>query len=428
MLFALLTTILFAALANAHLAAWHKGMYCLDGNIGSVDLNAAAPTTPLYMLPKSLWWFHHVNGCDNFPPKSGDFLELPAGKDFTVEISDNRATTSLSYNGRYSTDWVDGKDYPEDYNVPNCITTPNMHTQNRTMAAGTAFAISYQSDIKKVTAENLVVFSVRYHTPWLRVTSYSVPAAMPACPPGGCICAWGWIPNGCGEPNMYHQAFKCKVTAATAMAPVAVAQPPVWCEDDPSKCTKGAKQMIYWNQLDGNNIKVSGFDRAGMHKSPAYNSKCGFPDGAQNDIFAAPSAGGGNGNTGPASDSSSGSGAGSNSGSPSSGAGSTGGSPPSNPPSGSTGASPPSNPPSGSTVPVPVSSPVPAPSQSPSAPAPASSSPPPSPSTGGGTGECSARRRRRRRSTTPTPGSKKMKKRAGARARHSHRRRRLQAW
>jgi len=28
-----------------------------------------------------------------------------------------------------------------------------------------------------------------YSTPWKRVTTYRVPAAMPACPAGGCICA-----------------------------------------------------------------------------------------------------------------------------------------------------------------------------------------------------------------------------------------------
>jgi len=78
---------------------------------------------------------------------------------------------------------------------------------------------------------------------------------------------------------MYHQAFKCKVTGATATGAVAQGKPPVWCEDDPSKCVKGAKQMLYWNQAEGNNIEVSGFDHAGAHKSPAYNSKCGFADG-----------------------------------------------------------------------------------------------------------------------------------------------------
>ncbi|KAF9009666.1 hypothetical protein BDQ17DRAFT_1406668 [Cyathus striatus] len=207
--------------ANAHLAAWNKGMFCLNGSTGVVDLNTASPVTPLYQLSKNDWWFHHINGCDNFPPADGDFLELPAGGDFTVEIASNRAKTTLSYNGIYTSDWPDGSTYPEDYNVPSCITSPNMHTQNQSMAAGTAFAISYVSDIKQVTPDNLAVFSVRYHTPWKRVTSYSVPAAMPACPDGGCICAWGWVPNGCGQPNIYHQAFKCKVTGATSTAPVA---------------------------------------------------------------------------------------------------------------------------------------------------------------------------------------------------------------
>lgn len=85
---------------------------------------------------------------------------------------------------------------------------------------------------------------------------------------------------------MYQQAFRCKVTGATSTAPVAPAKPPVWCEDDPSRCTKGAKQMLYWNQQEGNNIWVQGLDKAGAPRSPAYNSKCGFAEGAQNDIFA----------------------------------------------------------------------------------------------------------------------------------------------
>ncbi|KAG5642766.1 hypothetical protein DXG03_002145 [Asterophora parasitica] len=285
---ALVTAALFSTLANAHLGAFHKGMYCLDGPTGKVDLNNNNPVNPLYDLPFEQWWFHHVDNCDNFPPKDGDFLELPAGKDFTVEIASNRAKTSLSYNGKYTSDWVDGEVYPANYNNPNCITTPNMHTQNQSMAAGTAFAISYQSDIKKVTPDNLVVFSVRHHTPWLRLTKYDVPKDLPACPPGGCICAWGWVPNGCGIPNMYHQAFKCQVTGATSVTPLAAPKPAVWCEDDQSKCVKGAKQMIYWNQKTGNNIKVSGYDLARSPKSPAYNQKLGFADGAQNDIFAGP--------------------------------------------------------------------------------------------------------------------------------------------
>jgi len=84
---------------------------------------------------------------------------------------------------------------------------------------------------------------------------------------------------------MYHVPFRCNVTGATSTLPVAPAVPPVWCEGEPAACTKGAKQMLYWNQRDGNNIEVSGWDLSGGHKSPAYNAKCGFTDGAQNDIF-----------------------------------------------------------------------------------------------------------------------------------------------
>ncbi|KIL68458.1 hypothetical protein M378DRAFT_184906 [Amanita muscaria Koide BX008] len=264
-------------MVRGHLAAWHKGMYCLNGTVpGIPDLNTAGPVAPLYQLSQKDWWFHHINGCDNFPPADGDFLELPAGEQFTVEIAANRGQTTLSFDGRYTSPWPNGQNYPDDYNVPTCITTPNMHTQNQSMAAGTAFAISYQSDIAQVTPENLVVFSVRYHTPWKRVTTYDVPAALPACPPDGCICG---IPNGCGQPNMYHHAFKCKVLNAKSTTPVASPKPPVWCEDDPSKCVKGAKQMLYWHQLDGNNIEVDGYDLSNSRKSPAYNEKCGFADG-----------------------------------------------------------------------------------------------------------------------------------------------------
>jgi hypothetical protein len=242
--------------------------------------------TPLYQLNFNDWWFHHVNGCDNYPPAEGDYIDLPAGGTFSIEIGSNRAKTSLSYNGRDMSDWPDGNTYPDNYNDPNCIIHPNLHTQNQQRAAGTAFAISYQSDIKQVTPDNLVVFSVRYNTPWKRVVVYDVPAAMPACPPGGCICAWGWVPNGCGQPNIYHQAFKCRVSGAKSTTPLAAPKPPVWCENEPGKCVKGAKQMIYWNQNERNNVFVSGWDASGDPKSPGYNSKMGFPDGAQNDIFA----------------------------------------------------------------------------------------------------------------------------------------------
>lgn len=74
------------------------------------------------------------------------------------------------------------------------------------MAAGTVFAISYESDITRVTEKNLVVFTVKYQyvicfhaytlshtsisTPFKLLATYDVPD-LPACPPGGCHCVWG---------------------------------------------------------------------------------------------------------------------------------------------------------------------------------------------------------------------------------------------
>lgn len=281
-----LAPLVLGSVVHAHQAFWHKAMYCLEGNSGSNNENSNDIISPLYQLPKSQWWMHAVNNCDKFPPPAGTFLELPAGGSFSGEIANNRAFTSLGFNGQYAGDWPDGTAAPIIPSNGDCISSPLLHAHGESDAAGTAFAISYVSDIGDVTPENLVVFTVAYNTPWRRQISYDVPAAMPACPSGGCICAWGWVPNHCGQPNMYMTPFKCKVTGATSTTPVAPGKPPTWCEGNQGACTKGAKQMIYFNQADGNNVDVSsGYQADGSQKSPNYNMKMGFANGAQNDIF-----------------------------------------------------------------------------------------------------------------------------------------------
>jgi len=101
------------------------------------------------------------------------------------------------------------------------------------------------------------------------------------------MCAWGWVPNHCGTPNMYMAPYKCNVTGATSTTPVAPPKPGVWCEGNSSACTPGSKQMIYFNQLEGNNWENpdSLYQEDGQLRSPGYNQKLGFADGAQNDIF-----------------------------------------------------------------------------------------------------------------------------------------------
>jgi hypothetical protein len=155
-----------STVAQAHIVAWVKGMYCLGGpDLSTDNANTNTAVAPLYNLPHEKWWFQHDRGCDAAPPADGDILQLPAGGKFTVELAHNRAQTSLSYDGKYSSEWPDGKEHPEDWagpgSPPDCIQDDGaMHTNNQSMTAGTAFAISYQSDLAAVTMENLAVFTV----------------------------------------------------------------------------------------------------------------------------------------------------------------------------------------------------------------------------------------------------------------------------
>jgi hypothetical protein len=219
-----------ASLSDAHTAAWAPGMYCL----GTAQ-NWNVPVHPLYKLPKKDWWFQHDRGCDTQPPPPGEFLELPAGGTFTVELAHNKLQTTRGTcpaGLRCMSDWPDGRDHPEDWKYPDgdhfewpvgmgrhgesvgfdgkehqmgrmgmgmgvgmgmgmgmgmgkgmrmrkgmgmgmgrrraggrhsgtfdCLSDFQLHTKNESMAAGTAWAISYQSDLSAVTMENLVVFT-----------------------------------------------------------------------------------------------------------------------------------------------------------------------------------------------------------------------------------------------------------------------------
>jgi len=78
---------------------------------------------------------------------------------------------------------------------------------------------------------------------------------------------------------MYMAPHRCIVTGATSTTLVAPAIPPAWCENDPSQCVQGPKQMVFWNQLDGNNVITEGIQADGNWKSPGYNQKMGFIEG-----------------------------------------------------------------------------------------------------------------------------------------------------
>jgi hypothetical protein len=266
------TTLLFAC-ASAHIAAYAKGTFCLFGNSTRPDKNSNIAAQPLIDLKKKDWFMSAISNCD----EPNDFLELPAGGSFTVEMAGNVAHTSFGSkgNGKFG----NGKDTVEK-NEKGCINNPNLHTRNEAEATGSSFAISYAKDFKSVSMENLVVFTVRKNTPFYRVASFDVPRDMPACPPNGCYCSWNWLPGGCGKVNLYMQPFRCKVTNVRSTArELASPKVPVRCDQDKSKCVKGAKGLIIAYQKEGNNAEKT------RDFAPAYNTLMGFQDGAQNDIF-----------------------------------------------------------------------------------------------------------------------------------------------
>ena len=111
-------------------------------------------------------------------------LFSPAGGSFTVEIAGNKAQTTFSYGGIYTSNFGDGLQHPDNYSAyPNCIGSPNskflcrlshlparykqlnvfrtVHCKNESDAAGTAFAISYQVRPTPAVARNLVHTSDR---------------------------------------------------------------------------------------------------------------------------------------------------------------------------------------------------------------------------------------------------------------------------
>jgi hypothetical protein len=58
---------------------------------------------------------------------------------------------------------------------------------------GTALAIAYTSDVASLQPNDMTVISVNEFSVWERVISYDIPAGLPPCPPGGCLCTWNWI-------------------------------------------------------------------------------------------------------------------------------------------------------------------------------------------------------------------------------------------
>ncbi|KAI0648942.1 hypothetical protein C8Q79DRAFT_948006 [Trametes meyenii] len=264
-------------LASAHASIWHPSMYGFNVTDKTFPYDNR-PVSPLIDYTFDQWWFH---GHLDHPPNPGDIFELPAGKPATTEIACNKGATTW-FNSSEGGDIRQG-DSPCPNSDPSAY-----HTTGLSDVKGCALAIAYKNDARQVQPEDFTVFSVNQTCVWTRFTDFQVPARMPACPEGGCTCAWFWIhsQDSGGEQN-YMNGFKCNITGSTSDVPLAKPQLPRRCGADPDNkkpaapgnCTYGAKQPFYWFQKERNNM----FE--GTYSPPFYTDLYNFKDGAQDDIF-----------------------------------------------------------------------------------------------------------------------------------------------
>jgi hypothetical protein len=204
-------SVLLPLAARAHVALFHPAMWGFNV-VAANDPRWSydnRPITPLQSYTFKQWWFHDQLAD---PPQAGQFFELPAGQAATAELACAKSATSFN-NASLGTPW--GGDIREPNN-PNdvCPNDPHgmaeYHTTGLNDTKGCGMAIAYESDVNSIQPEvcflfargqlmrthstqDFAVFSVNQTCVWTRFTDFPVPERMPACPPGGCICAWFWI-------------------------------------------------------------------------------------------------------------------------------------------------------------------------------------------------------------------------------------------
>jgi len=276
-----LASIAVLPLASGHAAFWHPSMWGFNVTQQTFSYDNR-PVAPIKNMNFSEWWFHNHLA---HPPNPGDIFELPAGQPATAQIACNKGATDFFA----SSEGGDIRDKNNPNNVCPGATSAEYHTQGFNDLEGCALAIAYKNDVNQVQPEDFTVFSVNQTCVWTRYTDFQVPARMPPCPDGGCVCAFFWIhsPLSGGEEN-YMNGFKCNVTGSTSNFSVAQSKVPRRCGADPTNgkmqaapanCTYGAKTPFYWFNLEQNNMFEGNFS------PPVYNDQYNFLDGAQNDIF-----------------------------------------------------------------------------------------------------------------------------------------------
>ena len=149
------------------------------------------PQDPLMNLTFDEWWFHGYLHHRPSPPHPDSIMQLPVGEKHMTELCCDKDSTSYWPSGPGG-NLVDlqNPDYP-------CPGQPisQFHTRGINDLGGCALAVAYKSDANDVQPEDFVVFSVNQTCVWNLHTYFEVPADMPPCPNGKCICSWFWVHN-----------------------------------------------------------------------------------------------------------------------------------------------------------------------------------------------------------------------------------------
>ena len=155
------------------------------------------PVSPLSDMTFDQWWFH---GHLAYPPHPEDVFELPAGTNVTTQIGCNKGATDYFASS-------DGGDIRNGNDPCPGSPTSEYHTTGIDDVKGCALAIAYKDDFNATQPEDFTVFSVNQTCVWSRFTEFSVPARMPPCPNGKCICAWFWIhsQDSGGEQSAFNR-------------------------------------------------------------------------------------------------------------------------------------------------------------------------------------------------------------------------------
>ncbi|KAH9948617.1 hypothetical protein B0H21DRAFT_231728 [Amylocystis lapponica] len=264
---------------SGHACIFHPSMWGFNVTATTFSYDNR-PQTPLMAMTFDQWWFHNHLA---YPPNPGDFMDLPAGGVINTQISCDKGATDF-FASSSGGDAGAGGNYV-------CPGQPlsEFHTTGIDDLGGCGLGITYKSDVNSVQPEDFSIFSVNKTCVWYLNTEFSIPSNMPACPEGGCICAWFWIhsPDSGGEQN-YMNGFRCQVTGASASTPIGKNMVARRCGADPNNgrpnadlgnCTVGPKQPFYWYQQERNNM----FE--GTYAPPLYTDLYYPNDGAQEDIF-----------------------------------------------------------------------------------------------------------------------------------------------